>query len=84
MRSTNDAIQGLRKRILEWDIFTEEDLKELEKEARSEVDRDVAEAEASPVPDNTRRILYEDIYARGSEPESMRGRTAEETFYYKE
>lgn len=83
MRSTNDAIAGLKKRILEWEIATEEELKEIDKEARSEVDREVADAEQAPFPENTSKILFEDIYAKGSEPEYMRGRTAEETFYYK-
>jgi pyruvate dehydrogenase E1 component alpha subunit len=34
------------------------------------------------VPDATPRILFEDIYVRGSEPRWMRGRTVDETFYY--
>ena len=43
---------------------------------------DFAAAEAMQVPDNTERILFEDIYVRGSEPRWMRGRTVDETFYY--
>jgi pyruvate dehydrogenase E1 component alpha subunit len=82
MRSTQDPIQGLRKRILEWGVLTEEELKALEKEARSLVDKEVAEAEESPAPENTADVLFKDIYVPGSEPRWMRGRTAEETYYY--
>ncbi|KAF3938334.1 hypothetical protein ABW19_dt0210079 [Dactylella cylindrospora] len=84
MRSTSDAISGMRQKLLDWEICTEENIKEMDKEVRVAVDREVAEAEAAPIPDNTARILFEDIYTRGSEPDWMRGRTAEETFYYKE
>ncbi|KAI1952234.1 alpha subunit of pyruvate dehydrogenase [Ophidiomyces ophidiicola] len=82
MRSTNDPIAGLKQKLLDWNITTEEELKTIDKEARSFVDSEVAEAEKMPVPDATPRILFEDIYVRGSEPLWMRGRTAEETFYY--
>ncbi|KAI1941304.1 alpha subunit of pyruvate dehydrogenase [Ophidiomyces ophidiicola] len=82
MRSTNDPIAGLKQKLLDWNITTEEELKTIDKETRSFVDSEVAEAEKMPVPDATPRILFEDIYVRGSEPLWMRGRTAEETFYY--
>ncbi|KAJ5562227.1 Dehydrogenase E1 component [Penicillium sp. DV-2018c] len=82
MRSTNDPIAGLKQKMLEWGVTTEEELKSLDKKARANVDAEVAEAEEMPVPDNTARILYEDIYVRGSEPKWMRGRTVDETFYY--
>ncbi|WEW61762.1 alpha subunit of pyruvate dehydrogenase [Emydomyces testavorans] len=82
MRSTNDPIAGLKQKLLDWNVTTEEELKGIDKEARSFVDSEVAEAEKMPVPDATPRILFEDIYVRGSEPLWMRGRTADETFYY--
>ncbi|KAJ5317224.1 hypothetical protein PENANT_c045G10232 [Penicillium antarcticum] len=82
MRSTNDPIAGLKKKMLEWGVTSEEDLKALDKEARAKVDAEVAEAEKMAVPDNNSRILFEDIYVRGSEPKWMRGRTVDETFYY--
>lgn len=82
MRSTNDPIAGLKHKMLEWGVTSEEELKGLDKTARANVDAEVAEAEQMPVPDNTSRILFEDIYVRGSEPKWMRGRTVDETFYY--
>lgn len=66
MRSTYDPIAGLKQKIIDWNVMTEDDLKNLDKEARALVDEEVAIAEAMPVPDNTSRILYEDIYVRGS------------------
>lgn len=82
MRSTHDPIAGLKQKMLEWGVTSEEELKGLDKTARANVDAEVAEAEKMPVPDNTARILFEDIYVRGSEPKWMRGRTVDETFYY--
>lgn len=82
MRSTHDPIAGLKQNILDWNIMTEDELKSLDKAARAHVDEEVAAAEAMTVPDNTPRILFEDIYVRGSEPRWMRGRTVDETFYY--
>ena len=82
MRSTNDPIAGLKQKLLEWEIVTEDDLKEIDKEARAHVDEEVAIAEKMPVPDTTPKILFEDIYVRGSEPAYLRGRTPDETYYY--
>lgn len=82
MRSTNDPIAGLKQKMLEWGVTSEEELKTIDKEARAYVDAEVAIAEAMAVPDANSRILYEDIYVRGSEPRWMRGRTVDETYYY--
>lgn len=82
MRSTNDPIAGLKQKILDWEVCTEDELKQIDKQARSDVDEEVAEAEAMKVPDPTPKILYEDIYVRGSEPAYIRGRTTDETYYY--
>lgn len=82
MRSTHDPIAGLKQKILEWSVMTEDDLKNLDKSARAMVDEEVAIAEAMPHPENSSRNLFEDIYVRGSEPKWMRGRTVDETFYY--
>jgi pyruvate dehydrogenase E1 component alpha subunit len=82
MRSTNDPIAGLKQKILDWGVMAEEDLKGLDKAARAHVDEEVAIAENRGLPENNSRILFEDIYVRGSEPRWMRGRTVDETFYY--
>ncbi|KAF2191504.1 hypothetical protein K469DRAFT_720538 [Zopfia rhizophila CBS 207.26] len=84
MRSTNDPIAGLKQKLLDWGVVSEEELKAIDKEARSNVDVEVAEAEKMPPPDPTAKILFEDIYVRGSEPEFLRGRIPEENFYYKD
>jgi pyruvate dehydrogenase E1 component alpha subunit len=63
-------------------ITSEEELKQIDKDARQHVDEEVAEAEKMPVPDPTPKILFEDIYVRGSEPTWLRGRTPDETHYY--
>ncbi|CCX05354.1 dehydrogenase E1 component-domain-containing protein [Pyronema domesticum] len=83
MRSTQDPISGLKKHIMEWSVCSEDELKQLDREARMMVDQHVKEAEASPVPDANPDVLFKDIYVPGSEPKWMRGRTAEETYYYK-
>lgn len=79
MRSTQDPIQGLRQKMLDWEAVTEDDLVDLELEAKELVDKEVAEAEQSPPPDSDAKTLYKDIYVPGSEPAWMRGRTVEET-----
>ncbi|EEH38568.1 pyruvate dehydrogenase E1 component subunit alpha [Paracoccidioides lutzii Pb01] len=82
MRSTNDPIAGLKQKLLDWGVTSEEELKGIDKDARNFVDAQVAEAEKMPFPDATPRILFEDTYVRGSEPVWTRGRTVDETFYY--
>ncbi|KAG9780288.1 pyruvate dehydrogenase E1, alpha subunit, partial [Aureobasidium melanogenum] len=82
MRSTQDPIAGLKQKILDWEVATESELKSIDKQARENVDAEVKEAEAMPAPDATPKILFEDIYVRGSEPEYLRGRIPEENFYY--
>ncbi|KAF2788215.1 hypothetical protein K505DRAFT_379040 [Melanomma pulvis-pyrius CBS 109.77] len=84
MRSTNDPIAGLKQKLLDWGVVSEEELKTIDKEARSNVDAEVAEAEKMLPPDPTPKNLFEDIYVRGSEPEFLRGRIPEENFYYQE
>ena len=82
MRSTQDPIAGLKQKLLEWNVTTEDELKAIDKEARSDVDKEVAEAEKMAPPEATPKILYEDIYVKGSEPQFMRGRTPDENYYY--
>ncbi|KAI1640232.1 dehydrogenase E1 component-domain-containing protein [Biscogniauxia mediterranea] len=82
MRSTNDPIAGLKQKILDWGVCTEDELKSIDKEARKYVNEEVAAAEAMAVPENTPQILYEDIYVKGTEPQFMRGRTPDENYYF--
>ena len=82
MRSTNDPIAGLKQKLLDWEVVSEEELKSMDKEARAYVDGEVQEAEKMLAPEPEARILFEDIYVRGSEPEFLRGRVPEENFYY--
>jgi len=72
MRSTNDPIAGLKQKLLEWNVTSEDELKSIDKEARSHVDEEVAAAEAMDVPPATPEVLFEDIYVRGSEPQFLR------------
>jgi pyruvate dehydrogenase E1 component alpha subunit len=84
MRSTNDPIAGLKQKLLDWGVTSEEELKAIDKDARDHVDSEVAEAEKMPAPDATAQVLFEDVYVRGSEPDFLRGRVPEENFYYAE
>jgi pyruvate dehydrogenase E1 component alpha subunit len=82
MRSTHDPIAGLKQKILDWGVVSEEELKGIDKEARAHVSEEVAIAEAMAVPEAIPKILFEDIYVRGSEPQFIRGRTLDENFYF--
>ncbi|KAG1756870.1 mitochondrial pyruvate dehydrogenase E1 component beta subunit [Suillus paluster] len=80
MRSTQDPIRGLQRYIEEWGLATEQELKQLDKDAKAEVDQAVEEAKQSPEP--VAKDLWTDIYYKGTEPVSMRGREREEVHYY--
>ncbi len=84
MRSTQDPIAGLKQKLLDWEVTTEEELKAIDKDARSSVDKEVEIAEKMAAPETTAKILYEDIYVRGSEPEFLRGRIPDENYYYEQ
>jgi len=80
MRSTQDPIRGLQRYLEEWGVATEEELKDLDKKAREEVNTAVEEAKESPEPEL--KELWTDIYYKGTEPPLMRGRDREEIHYY--
>lgn len=82
MRSTNDPIAGLKQKLLDWGVTSEDELKGIDKDARSHVDEEVAKAEAMEAPEATPQVLYEDIYVKGSEPQFVRGRIPEEDYYF--
>lgn len=72
MRSTNDPITGLKDRIVSAGFGTEEDIKELDKKAKAEVDDAVEWAKNSPEPKLS--DLWTHVYAKGSEVPTLRGR----------
>ena len=82
MRSTNDPVAGLRQKLLDWKIVSEDDLKVMDKEARHFVAEEVKAAEAMVAPEPTAHVLFEDIYVKGTEPDFIRGRTPDEDFYF--
>ena len=84
MRSTQDPIAGLKQKLLDWGVTSEDELKAIDKEVRAYVDGEVAEAEKMAVPDANADVLFEDIYVRGSEPVGnfLRGRTPDENYYF--
>ncbi|KAI9779560.1 MAG: alpha subunit of pyruvate dehydrogenase [Peltula sp. TS41687] len=84
MRSTNDPITGLKQKLVDWQVVTEDEIKQIDKEARAHVDQEVAEAEKMAPPEPVPSVLFEDIYVRGSEPNLLRGRIPEENFYYED
>lgn len=77
MRSSNDPITGLKTNILEWGVVEEAELKQIDKQARSEVEQAVEEAKKSPEPAQD-KDMWTDIYYKGTNPMYMRGREREE------
>jgi pyruvate dehydrogenase E1 component alpha subunit len=73
MRSRNDAINKVKDMILSSGFGTEEDLKLIDKEIRTEMDKAVADSLASSEP--AMKELFTDIYVKGSEPPTVRGVT---------
>ena len=82
MRSTNDPIAGLKQKLLDWEVATEDEIKAIDKEVRNYVSGEVVEAEKMEPPEASAKNLFEDIYVRGSEPQFLRGRVPDENYYY--
>lgn len=82
MRSSKDPITGLKARLLDLGLATEEEIKKVDKDARAFVEKEVAAAEASPFPDADPKILFEDVYVPGTEPEVLRGRILDENWSF--
>jgi pyruvate dehydrogenase E1 component alpha subunit len=80
MRSKNDPITGLKYRILDAEVVTENELKALDKHARAHVDEAVVAAKSSPEPDAAE--LWTEIYLKGSEPPTCRGLESQEIHKY--
>ncbi|CAN1187635.1 hypothetical protein LINPERPRIM_LOCUS31946 [Linum perenne] len=69
VRQERDPIERVRKLILAHDIATEKELKEIEKEARKEVDEAIAKAKESPMPEPS--DLFTNVYSKGLQTESF-------------
>ncbi|CAA7270630.1 unnamed protein product [Cyclocybe aegerita] len=80
MRSTQDPIRGLQNYLQEWGLASEQELKQLDKEAKAAVDSAVEEAKRSPEPGVEE--LWRDVYFGGTEPAVGRGREREEVHRY--
>ncbi|GJJ72037.1 pyruvate dehydrogenase E1 component alpha subunit [Entomortierella parvispora] len=80
MRSNNDPITGLKQRLLDLNVITEDEMKAIEKNARAEVDKSVEEAKASPEPDMSEFFTH--VYQKGTEVPFLRGREPEEVYKY--
>ena len=80
MRTTNDPITGVRDRLVSHGFATEADLKELDRKARAEVDEAVEWAKASPEPPVSE--LFSQVYIKGTETPTLRGRDLSETHHF--
>ncbi|KAF9117223.1 alpha subunit of pyruvate dehydrogenase [Mortierella sp. 14UC] len=80
VRADNDPITHLKERLLENQVISEKELKEMDKAARAEVDKAAEEAKNSPPPDM--ETFWTDVYIKGFEVPFLRGREPEETHYY--
>ena len=80
MRSSKDPITGLRQRILDHNLASDTELKQIEKDARSYMEEAKQKAlkDDSPSPSE----LFTDVYLKGSEGKSLRGREREEIAYF--
>nr|CAG8637770.1 14384_t:CDS:2 [Entrophospora candida] len=76
MRSKNDPITKLKEFIIDLGLLTETELKQIEKEARTILEDASKKAQSDPLPDESE--LYTNVYAKGSNPPSIRGREREE------
>ncbi|KAJ2369305.1 alpha subunit of pyruvate dehydrogenase [Coemansia sp. RSA 2607] len=80
MRSTSDPITGYKHRLVDAGVISEEQLKAIDKEAKTLIDEALATAKATPEPAASE--LWDDVYVKGTEVPYLRGRVAEETHYY--
>ncbi|KAJ4961457.1 hypothetical protein NE237_021367 [Protea cynaroides] len=63
VRQERDPIERVRKLILSHELASEKDLKDIEKNARKEVDEAVAQAKESPMPDPSE--MFTNVYVKG-------------------
>lgn len=82
IREANDPISNLAIKLISWDVTSKQELKALENKAKADIAEGVVEAEKLLEPEAHPKVLFEDVYVRGSEPMYARGRTPEENYYY--
>lgn len=75
----NDPLSNFKTRLIEWEILSEDEARDLDKQVRNEINHEVEVAENMPEPPNNFDTLFQDIYVRGSEPRQRRGRTVDES-----
>ncbi|XXG78766.1 hypothetical protein AAC387_Pa08g2638 [Persea americana] len=63
MSKERDPIERIRKLILDHDLATASDLKDIEREVRKQVDEAIAQAKESPMPDPSE--LFTNVYVKG-------------------
>ncbi|KAG0378041.1 alpha subunit of pyruvate dehydrogenase [Mortierella sp. AD032] len=80
VRSDNDPIMHLKERLLENQVVSEKELKEMDKAARAEVDKAAKEAIDSPPPDM--ETFWTDVYVKGHDVPFLRGCEPQEIHYY--
>lgn len=80
MRTKSDPIASLKSVLLDLNIASEDEIKAYDKEARNYVNEQTALAEKDAAPEPRMDILFEDIYVRGSEVPSLRGRISDDSW----
>ncbi|KAG0054419.1 alpha subunit of pyruvate dehydrogenase, partial [Gryganskiella cystojenkinii] len=81
MRANNDPITHLRDSLVQHKILSEDELKALDKEVRTKVEKAAEEAKASPEPDL--QDFSRGAYVRGHEVPFLRGREPSEVYRFK-
>lgn len=69
VRQERDPVERVRKLLLAYDIANEKELKDIEKEARKQVDEAIAKAKESPLPEPSE--LFTNVYVKGYGVESF-------------
>lgn len=82
MRSHHDPINGLKARLLELEVATEQEIKTVDKEARAFVESEIEIAHKASFPAATPDVLYEDVYIKGHEIPTLRGRIPSESYHF--
>ncbi|KIX01788.1 uncharacterized protein Z518_09515 [Rhinocladiella mackenziei CBS 650.93] len=82
VREAQDPITKFHERLVEWGVADAQELKQIEKNEKASIEREIDEAEQMPHPEVAAQILFEDSYVPGSEPLYVRGRTPDENFYF--